>query len=342
MPRNCIFFIILFKICECFAGEQLPNEMHEYALSSISNVYREEFKEAFNDAKRIIKKFPNHPAGYFFYAAVLNSQMEFLQSDRYEIEFYQYCDMAINKGEEILESKHDDMWANFFVAGANGLKGTYESRFERWITAFKHGWRAVVILRDLVEWYTDLNDVYYGIATYNYWRSAKTKMLWWLPGVVDKRDESIAELEQLVKTGVYVKESSTLALSDIYIHRKQYVNALKIINEMLEKYPHNLLCWWGKAKAQFGLKQYDEAEKSFNFILSKISEKDYESKYNTVLCHFFLFKIYYYKKMIAKCIGAYKEMQAVQLSGIDKKRLEDTFKDSEDIYRKVKRIKKKS
>ncbi len=327
----------LLLLWPVFAGAQLQPDMHALAISSIRNVYNEHFKEAETDARRIIKKYPDHSAGYFFYAAILNSHMEFLQSEKYENEFYYYCDLAISRGEEMLEKEPDNPWAKFFIAGANGLKGTYESRYGRWITAFKHGWRGVVIFRELLETNPEMEDAFYGIATYDYWRSAKTKMLWWLPGVEDKRDISIEILYKMRRSGVYIKENASLNLIDILINEEQFAPALEIADSMLAIYPSNLVCWWGKAKAQLGLGQYVKAEKSFNYILKRIESESFETNFNIVLCCYYLGKVNFRLKNYTASIAYFKRMKTCKISTVSKGRLKEFFDDADSIIRKAKR-----
>jgi hypothetical protein len=37
------------------------------------------------------------------------------------------------KGENLLENDSKNQWAKFFIAGADGYKGTFEARYEKWI-----------------------------------------------------------------------------------------------------------------------------------------------------------------------------------------------------------------
>lgn len=331
---------IVYCLITClpvFALVKLPVDMHELALSSIQNVYNGKFKQAESAAKRIIKKYPDHPAGYFFFAAVQNSYMEYLQSEKYEIEFYHYCDLAIAKGEELLEKDPDNVWAKFFLAGANGIKGTYESRYKRWLTAFKHGWRGVVLLKELLETNPEMADAFYGIATYDYWRSDKTKLLWWLPGIEDKRESAIKILYEVQTTGIYVKESASINLIDILYNEEKYSEVLDVTNKMLEIYPSNLICMWGKAKAQLGLEEFDKAEKSYKFILNRIESESFDNNYNAVLCHYYLSKVYFYQQRYKLCIKECTIMKSFKLSHQSEKRLEDYLDNAASMERKARR-----
>ncbi len=335
MYKRYIILYFLFFPFSIFSITPLPQDMHELALSSLDHIYLEEFKQAENDAKRIIRRYPDHPAGYFFYSVVLNSYMEYLQSEKYEAEFYRNCDMAIMKGEILLERQPDNTWCKFFIAGAYGIMGTYESRYERWITSFKHGWRGVVIFKEIYENYPELKDVLYGIATYNYWRRTMIKLLWWMPWVEDKRVSAINTLYSVLTKGIYVKESAALNLIEILCNKKRYAEAIKVADKMLIKYPTNITCIWGKAKAQLGLKKYDKAEVSIRYILKRVENGSFESNYHITLCHYYLMKIYFLKKQYDLCMEQYDKMLSFELSSVSKKRLEKYFEDAVEIKRKL-------
>jgi len=309
--------------------------MHELAMASLNSVYNDQFKQALGYSRRIIKLYPDHPAGYFFYAAILNSQMEYLQSNESEAEFYKYCDIAILKGEDLLEKDPGNIWAKFFLAGAHGSKGTFESRFQRWITAFKHGWRAVVILNEIVEKDPEIVDALLGIATYDYWRSAKTKLLWWLPGVEDKREQSIATLFNLQTTGVYVKESAFFNLIDMLVNENRYPEALQVAEKILSQYPANLTLYWKKANILSAFKRPADAERSYTYIQKRIASESFTSSYNAALCHYSLLKVYFDLKKHENFNREFNSMQSLDISPEDKKRLEKCFQDALSMKRSL-------
>lgn len=317
------------------ARPRLPAEMHDLAMVSITNAYRENFKEAAGAARKMIKHDPSRPAGYFFYAAVLNSQMEYLQSEEFEEEFYRYCDEAIDRGERMLEEDPNDLWARFFAAGANGCKGTYESRKGLWITAFKHGWRGVSGLKVAQEKAPELMDASYGVGVYDYWRSAKTKLLWWLPGVKDGRDSAVVMLRRARKEGTYTREAAALSLVDILCDYERYSEALEVVDEYLAEYPSSLLAHWGKVRALVGLEKYGMAEKSCTYIRHRIETERFESNHNLAMCQYYLCKIYFGQQKYDECIRMQKELASLPLSDKIRKRLEGVVNEAGGIARKA-------
>ncbi|MBD3346688.1 MAG: tetratricopeptide repeat protein [Chitinivibrionales bacterium] len=313
----------------------LSSEMHHSCLASIDYIYKEKFSRAEQEARKVIKKFPDHPAGYFFYAAAIYSWMVYYETDKREDEFYQYCDLAIEKGEAILAKDRDNVWAKFFVGGADGYKGTYESRFERWITAFRYGWKGVSVLLDLHKKHPEIKDIAYGIGSYNYWRSALIKKLWWMPGVVDKRESGITMLYEAKKDGIYTRLSATESLVAVLNNEKRYREAIKVANEMLKKYPNSLVFHWGMAKALYGNRQYKEAEKAFRYILGRVEAESFDNHYNASRCHLWLAKIHFSLQQYTQCVAECNRMKHYQFDSKVEKRLEPQFSEAEEIKKQA-------
>src|SRR5271157_1159300 len=164
--RAVAFLAVCAALCR--AGTPLPADMNELIFNSIDLVYKEKFKSAEDEAKKIVKKYPDHPAGYFFCAAALELWIDFYETDRQAREFYEYCDKAIDKAEKLLARDPRDDWAVFFLGGANGFMGTYEGRYEKWITSFRHGWKGVCALKALHKKNLHIKDVLFGLGLYDY------------------------------------------------------------------------------------------------------------------------------------------------------------------------------
>jgi len=333
--KSYLIILLISQYLTFVYSQQLPDEIHEIAKKCIDNLYNEKFKAAKINVKQILKKYPEDPAGYFFYAVVLQYEMEYQLSLESEDEFYHYCDESIINGERILEKYPDDMWAKFFIAGSNGLKGKYEARFEKWITAFKHGWTSIVLCRELLEKYKGMVDLLYGISTYNYWRCVKTKLLLFLPGVEERREESIKLLYDLQTNGFYTRESASIDLIRILINEKRYIDAISVADSFLKKFPVNLLCLWERAKAQYKEKQYNSAEKSFISLLNRVTAEDFDNNCNIILCKCYLIKIFYEKGEYSRCIEEYKSLEKFKISGKYQKIVDKDLNEVTLLYKRI-------
>jgi tetratricopeptide (TPR) repeat protein len=317
-------------------ADSLPPPLHALALRSVDLVYQEDFDRALETAKRIVRRAPQRPAGYFFCAVVLDSWAGYYQSSDRENEFYRYCEQAIERGEAVLDRDPHDTWGTFFVGGTEGLKGNYESRYERWITAFRNGWKGVSMLLELQERATGINDVNYGIGTYYYWRSAMTKVMFWLPGVEDKRAEGIERLRKSMNHGVYTRQASAANLLDILVNERRYQEAMALADSMLTRYPKALSFWWGKAQALYGLGKWRRATEQFKAILAKVESERLDNHYNAVRCHYWLARIRFAQGLYGKALAECNRMGYYSLSQEIEKRLNKHFDGAAQLKKKAK------
>jgi tetratricopeptide (TPR) repeat protein len=330
-----IFIVLFFCFFPVFSYPVLSGELHDAVLSVMDLVYQEQFDNARNDAKKIIRKFPDEPAGYFVMAYATDAWMEYHQSDKYENEFYRYCDQVIEKGEKKLSEPNASLWNKFFVGGADGFKGTYEARYERWITAFRFGWKGVAVLLEIEKSGTGIPDIYFGIGCYSYWRSAMMKMLWWMPGVEDKREDGIRQLFQARDSGVYTSVAASLELIDILINEKRFKEAGKIADEGMEKYPEFSAFKWGRAQALAGMREYDKSIMLTRQIIEKYEKNRNTNHYNTILYYLHIANTYLAQKKYVQAIATCNELKSYKLDGKTKKRLNATFDEVKKILKRA-------
>ncbi|MFP4165294.1 MAG: tetratricopeptide repeat protein [Chitinispirillaceae bacterium] len=309
--------------------------MHAWAMSSIECVFKEDYSGAENAAREIIRKYPDHPAGYFFMAAVLDSWMLRYQTNKKESEFYRYCDQAIEKGEKLLSRDSDNQWAQFFMGGADGFKGTYEARYERYITAFRFGWKGVSLLMELSSSGSKIVDIQFGVGSYDYWRSAMMKMLWWMPGVDDKRSQGIRKLKNVMHNGLYTKTAAAMGLIDIYNNEKRYSEAVQLAAKMIKKHPRALVFYWGRARALTGLNKHDDAVKVYRYILSRLQSDALNNHYNAVLCRLGIARNYIAAKAYDAALKELKIVKNYNLSRHIEKRLEKQLKEAKSLRKEA-------
>ncbi|HEX2958751.1 MAG TPA: hypothetical protein VHO70_18095 [Chitinispirillaceae bacterium] len=333
-----LFLVTLFFLLHpelVFSASALPVELHESAISTIENVYKENYEQAEIEAKKIIRRFPEHPAGYFFAAIVIDAWMAHYWSKSREDEFYKFCDLSISKGEELLEQDRNNEWAKFFIAGADGYKGTYEARFERWITAFRYGWQGVSKLIDMESSKSSIIDINYGIGNYDYWRSAMIKTLWFMPKVDDRRQKGIERLYLVKEKGIYTREAASSALVDILLNEKRYQEALTLSGEMLKKFPSSQFFLFGKAEALFGLDQNDKSVVYFEMLQKKCEQYTEGDNYMVIMCHYWLAKNFLKLKKYTRSIMECNRMTYYKISADTKKMLDKYFEEAESMKKMV-------
>jgi tetratricopeptide (TPR) repeat protein len=326
---------LLFAGAADAESRQLPADMHGWALASIDFVFKENYKGAEDEAKKILRAYPDHPAGYFFMAAVAEAWMQRYQSNKREAEFYRFCEQAVEKAEKILVADPSDDWARFFMGGAEGYKGTFEARYERYITAFRYGWKGVSIFLKMASGGSKNPDINFGIGTYDYWRSALMKMLWWMPGVEDKRQVGIEKLKGVISNGVYTGAAAACVLIDVYMNEKRYEEALGVANDMGRKYPRAIAFMWGRAAALHSLKRYEEAAAVYKVIYDKCENDQNTNYYNAVKARMGMARAFLALGKNNEALEQVNAVGAYSLSKDIKKRLDPDLSEADRIRKRA-------
>ncbi len=329
-----VISIIIFLVIPVYSI-QIPNkEMHEDILKGIDLIYNEKFVKAEGLFRKMTKKWPDHPVGYFFQAVIMDATMYHYGTNNKEQQFFKMCDKTISVGNALLKKSKNDLWTKFFVAGAYGYKGTFDARYKRWVSAFRNGFEAVSILKEIKKANPNLTDVNMGIGTYHYWRSKLTKTLWWMPGVSDNSKLGINLLIKTSNSSTYTKEATTRNLVDIYIGEKQFTKGLILSNKILKKYPNCRFFLWGKAECLFNLKRWDEAEKIYRYILDTSEADKFDNHYNAIKCRTYLAKIYYNKNIFYKSMAECRRVQRYVLTKDVQESVKDFLSDTAKLLNK--------
>jgi tetratricopeptide (TPR) repeat protein len=328
---------LFILICVQFTVDAVPlqDDIKQFGIQVIDQIYKEDFKTAEDAARKLIKKYPENPAGYFFVAATLDAWMAFYFDKKKEDEFYKFCDLALEKGEKIIAKNAGDEWALFFMGGAEGYKGTYEARYERWITAFRYGWRGVSTLLKLTEMKSDIVDVNYGVGSYDYWRSAMINTLWFMPKIKDKREDGIKRLYVAADNGVLTRLTAHTALIDILLNENRSSEAMTYTDKLLSQYPMSTYCMWGKARALYGVGQFDESRRYFTKVLTRYESDEYKSVYYPVLCNYWLARVNFADAKYEDVIKDVTAMNTYTLNDDIRKLLGKYFSEAADLKKQA-------
>jgi len=334
--QNRLITLVMI-ICAQFTVDAAPlqDDIEQNGILVIDLIYKEDFKTAEETARKLVKKYPENPAGYFFVAATLDAWMAFYFDKKKENEFYKFCDLALEKGEKIVAKNPKDEWTLFFMGGAEGYKGTYEARYERWITAFRYGWRGVSTLLKLVDMKSDIVDVNYGVGSYDYWRSAMINTLWFMPKIKDKREDGIKRLIIAAENGMLTKLTAHTALIEILLNENRSADAIVYADKMLSQYPVSAQLMWGKARSLYGLQQFDESRLYFTKVLSRYETDEYKSVYFPVLCHYWLARVNFADEKYSDVVNNVTSMNSYSLNEDIRKLLEKYFSEAAELKKQA-------
>lgn len=240
-----------------------------------------DYSQAESIFRKLIEAYPDHPIGYFFMAATLQSKMMDYESDRWSKDFHRYIRLAIDTAES---SNNRDLWAMFYHGSALCYLAFYEGRNGDYLKAINHGFSGIAILKKIVKIAPEFHDAYFGIGSYQYWRSQKTRLLNWLPLISDDRAEGIELVRRTVEHSRYTRYVAMNELIWILLDAGQADDAYQWALHGLKQFPQSRFFLWGAAKSAFALEDYSSAAAHFQHLLAAIVNSSMDNDYNEFLC----------------------------------------------------------
>ena len=270
--------------------------------SGIDKIYRGEYDGALETFQQIIKKDEESPVGYFYTAAFYEVMMQSFRNRSYEEQFNFNINEAIKKGEKLLDVYKDDEWLYFYLGGSYGYRAIDRTETGNWFGAFSDAVRGATYLEKAIEINPELFDAYYGFGVYKYWRSVKSKVLWFLPFFEDERKSGISDIELAINKGQYSQYEAMGTLVIIYRNEQDYEKALDLTRAILEKYPDNIHALRMKGILSVDLKKWDEARSVFQELSGKLNESKWQSNISHIEVLYYLTFIDFQQQKTESCV----------------------------------------
>ena len=288
----CLLFAFSFFPIEATA-EQTVMDLDSIIFRGIEYIHRDSFKQGISEFEKIVKKYPDNPAGYFFIAASLQTLIDDYRNEKYKADFEKNIDLAIEKGTKKVEKDPDSAIDHFYLGGSLGYRGIYRSFRGSWWGAFRDGGKANSNLKQAVELDSTLYDAYFGLGAYHYWRSVKSKLFWWLPFFGDERKKGIQETMIAIQKGKYAKDEAAYSLLRIYLEEKDYPAVLKWSQEVKRINENDPFRLWMTGFAYIGLDNWVEAKGIFLELLNVLKSSPYYDPAGEYECRYWLAYVNY-------------------------------------------------
>ncbi len=280
-----VLFFSLFLVKSSRGQFFLDTKTDSLIQNGIELSIQHDYSKAESVFQRLIADYPEHPIGYFFMAATIQSKMMDYESDQQSQDFYRYIRLAIYSAEKIeAEGQEHDLWSMFFHGSALCYLAFNEGRNGNYLKAISHGLSGISILKKINKIEPQFHDVGFGIGSYKYWRSQKTKFLNWLPFVSDDREEGIEMVRRAVEGGKYTKYPAINELIWILLDSGRANEAYAWALKGLEKFPGSRFFLWGASKSAFVLEDYSASAAHFQQLLDSIINAPFDNYYNEYLC----------------------------------------------------------
>ncbi|MEL6823489.1 MAG: hypothetical protein AAFP70_17150, partial [Calditrichota bacterium] len=256
----------------------------------IGYVYSDNYQKSLALFDSLKKVYPDHPAPYFNIAASYQAWMGSYRINNFQKKLEDNVEMAIDKGNKLLEAQPDDPWLNFYVGAAYGYRAFNRFRNSNWIGAFFDGRKGIGNFEESLKKDETLYDVYLGLGSYYYWRTARSKFIravaFWMR---DKRKEGLAQIEFSIKHGRYCPPESIFGLVIALYDYEKYDDAYSILQTYMEEEQQNIISGlYLRGILEAKRSDWSQTSALFSEILERLEAHPYQSVGYQVECKYWL------------------------------------------------------
>jgi tetratricopeptide (TPR) repeat protein len=277
--------MLIFSLMNLSAQEKLDPSPDSSVAKGVDLILKQDYIKADSLFCDLIDRYPDHPAGYLYRAAVMQAYALDFDVSIEEKKFDSLLDLGRNAASHV-----PSPWREYFIGTADGYEAYERIESGAWLSGVQKGMVSASEFEDLVEKDSSFYEAYIGIGTYYYWSSRETAFIRWLPFVRDNRELGIRMLRAGAERSKYNRFAAISALISIYIDAEDYRQAEEWSQRGLNFYPENRVFLWGLATALDRQKHYLKAIPAYKNLLKNILNVQAPHPYNEIVCRLNLVK----------------------------------------------------
>ena len=253
-------------------------------------IYQRRMGDALDVFEGAAIDFPDSPLGpvgvSIVYQAIMFENYDFSLDKAY----LQESADAQTRFDRVARSRDKKAWNLFLLAVHQGVQAMYHVRHNDYLTGFNLAWDALENVKKVERMAPDFHDVQLALGLYNYWRTAYTENLDFLPKFGDHRAEGLAQMLVAKEKGLLAPAPASLALTYSHMESKDYASALTEAQWARARYPTSVLNEMTISRVYRHLGKFEEALAALDIALKiapdcarlwwQIGETHYKSRKN--------------------------------------------------------------
>jgi tetratricopeptide (TPR) repeat protein len=307
-------------------------------LTGIHLTVNDEFAAAESLFVDLAGTYQESPIGTMFLAATIHAQMLDEESPSRRYEFERWINETRRRGENWRSAKPDNGEPEFILGAAEGHDAVFEARWGGWFAALKKGLRSKNRCDDALRKDSSLVDAYIGIGNYNYWKSAKTEFINWLPIITDDRAKGITQLKQVIAEGVFSTAAARASLAWVFINEGDYTAALAHADTLLREFPGGKSPLWIAAYACFGLYRWEDALSYYSALEERINTTGPGNYFNLIDCAYYQAHCHQGLGQWREALAACHKALAYPIQPDIEKRQQDKLDELRDLQKTLKEL----
>ena len=289
MRRIITWWAFIALIPVLAVGETDPY-MDSAKAASLVNIQKLLLNDRFDVADSAISAFvrnnPNDPAGYLSRASLMMARMSDQEENLFPVEFPAELDTVEMLAKQADSgSSRNRAWMHLWLGHAKANGSVHASRFGSFTSAIGEGLAAKKEYEKGIDDDSTLSDLYFGLGSYHYWKSAKAGILRWLGIFHNDKSRGIAELKRAATSSEISREAAQSALIWIYFDCGLEDSAAAIVQQQALAYPEGKSFLWPLAKSLFDHERYAEAIEVFSTLRQRIASSP-GNYYNLIECDY--------------------------------------------------------
>ncbi|HSE43581.1 MAG TPA: tetratricopeptide repeat protein, partial [Acidobacteriota bacterium] len=188
-----------------------------------------------------------------------------------------------NKGVQLAESRlkqnPKDLQTMYLLGVAKNTLAGYEATVNRkFFSALRNGSKGVDLHKTVIKRNPAFVDAYLSVGMYDYIVGSlpfAVKILALIGGVHGSKKNGLATVERVYRDGEYARDEAATLLAMLYDREKRPNDALKVLNDLNERYPGNSLFALERATKLAQLKRFAQSQEAFDAILQNPKAMNY-------------------------------------------------------------------
>jgi hypothetical protein len=303
--------------------------------AGLSQAYLNDYDRSRQTFDRIMTQYPGHPIGYLLKAGVLEMEMTNFDVDVYEKDFGRLVGLAGVLCDSVLKIDGQDPWARFFKGTEQTYRAAFDARRKRYVPALASVLGGRNQLNAALAADSTLYDAYLGLGVYDYFRTAATRFLNWLPFIGDNRKKGIREITIAAERARYVSTLAREALTRVLIEERRFAEAERYAAELLEEFPQSLTFSWSRAEIAWRQKDWAHVEERYRTILPLLEQHDPPAHGSIIYARHRIAQSCYERRLYAGCLLECEAIRALPLDARTRKRLSKELGEMDTLWRRA-------
>jgi len=234
-----------------------PPELQILVSAALEHAYRQEYDAAQDSVARVLERYPDNPAGYFFSGALKQLRMFDDGTNTLESSFMSDMLQAQNQAGAILRNEKN-AWAWQYIGAAYTYRAIFFGSRGRFWDTYRWGIQAAGPLKKALDLDPSLSGACLGLGVSEYFRYSGGRYLTGL-NLFGSFPRSVALVDSAIHDSGYFSLTAQYALAWMYAHERRYPETYALLNQLLERYPGNRVFRKLLRDAYCMGKDYDEA-----------------------------------------------------------------------------------